>query len=255
MKMKHLTPHDLTGYLYRTLDDAQREAIDAHLLDCPTCRASLSKHESRQRQVSKELSAALSAATPSPRMNFNAIAPRLQNLRGERKFWLRLHITAPATLALTGLLLALLGLWQAIGAQAHLAPAQPLGAFPTLACFFLMLASVEQFDRALSIQPRLILSGLVAGILWLGSAFIGLLNLIVIRDLAILAVVALDGGRAQAGPVAILAVMIGAMLYIGVVIGGAEYHYKNIGQPGSWKLFSLTLLGQLFLLILPYLVI
>jgi predicted anti-sigma-YlaC factor YlaD len=255
MKTKHLDPNDLTGYIYRTLDDAQREAIDAHLLDCPTCRGHLSEQALRQQQISNELNAALSAATPSARMDFSAIAPRLQNRRSERKIWSRLNVSAPATLALTGLLLAILGLWQALGAQAHLTSAQPLGAFPTLACFFLMLASVEQFDRAFSIQPRLIAIWIVAAVLWLGSAFIGLLNLIVIRDLAILAVVALDGGRAQAGPVAILAVMLGAMLYIGLVIGGAEYHYKNIGQPGSWKLFSLTLLGQLFLLILPYLVI
>jgi hypothetical protein len=68
-------------------------------------------------------------------------------------------------------------------------------------------------------------------------------------------VVALGGRAAEAGPVAILAVMGAVLLYIGVVIGGADYHYRNIGQPGSWKLFSITLLGQLFILILPYLML
>ena len=69
-----------------------------------------------------------------------------------------------------------------------------------------------------------------------------------------MAVVALGGNTSEATPIAIIAVLIGAMLYIGVIIGGGEYHYRNIGQPGSWKLFSITLLGQLFLLIIPYLV-
>jgi hypothetical protein len=68
-----------------------------------------------------------------------------------------------------------------------------------------------------------------------------------------MAVVAMDGPNATAGLIAIIAVLVGAMLYTGFVIGGAEYHYKNLGQPGSWKLFIFTLLGQLFILILPYL--
>jgi hypothetical protein len=82
---------------------------------------------------------------------------------------------------------------------------------------------------------------------------LGLLNLIVIRDLAILTVVALGGSSKDATPIAIIAVMIGVMFYIGIIIGGGEYHYRNLGQPSSWKLFSIVLLGQLFLLVLPYL--
>jgi hypothetical protein len=161
---------------------------------------------------------------------------------------------APLTFALLGLLLTLFGMFQAINLRVGTPSAHSLGAFPTLACFFLVLASVQQFDRTLSVQPRMVITWLLAVILWLGSAFIGLLDLIVIRDLAILAVAAVDGSGAQAGPIAIMAVYLGTLLYIGLVIGGGEYHYKNIGQPSSWKLFTITLLGQLFILILPYLI-
>jgi hypothetical protein len=188
-------------------------------------------------------------------MNFAAIAPRLQNRHLRQNIWLDKVIVVPATLALTGLVFAVFGLWHAIGAQAFISHTQPLGAFPPLACFFLTLASVEQFDRSHSLWPRRAITWAVALILWLGSAFIGLLDLIVLRDLAIMAVIAVDGPNAAAGPIAIMTVLLGAMLYIGFVIGGAEYHYKNIGLPGSWKLFSITLLGQLFILILPYLII
>jgi len=254
MITKHLTSDDLSGYIYNTLDDAHREIMDAHLLDCQTCRANLAEQELRQRQISNELSAVLKTASPSAQMNFAAISPVLRTQRTGLNLWTRLTAVAPAALAFIGLLFAVFGLWQAIGVRSITTPAQPLGAFPTLACFFLMLASVGQFDRSLSFQPRYFFIWLAAIILWLGSAFIGLLNLIVIRDLTIMAVVSLGGNAADAAPITIIAVMIGALLYIGVVIGGAEYHYRNIGQPGSWKLFTIIILGQLFLLIFPYLI-
>jgi len=249
--MKHLTPDDLTGYIYRTLDDAQREMIDSHLLNCLTCRANITEQGLRQCQTSNELSAVLNAVIPSPQMNFASIAPLLENRRTGLNLGQRLTAFAPAVLVLTGLILALFGLWHAIGVRAFASSGQPLGAFPTLACFLLMLASVEQSNRSFSIRPRLVITWLVAVILWFGSACIGLLNLIVIRDLAIMAVALLGGGVSEAEPIAMLAVFIGAMLYIGFVIGGAEYHFKHIGHPSSWKLFSTTLLGQLFILILP----
>ena len=252
MTTKHLTPHDLSGYIYNTLDDAHREIMDEHLLECQTCRANLTEQELRQRQISNAMNVALKTASPPAQMNFAAIAPRLRNNRRGSNFWPRLIEIAPAAFAFAGLLFAVFGLWQAIDVQAITKPAQPLGTFPTLACFFLMLASVGQFDQHLTMQPRLVVTWVAAAILWLGSAFIGLLNLIVIRDLSIMAVIGLGGNAADATPIAIITVLIGAMLYIGVVIGGGEYHYRNIGQPGSWKLFSITILGQLFLLIFPY---
>jgi hypothetical protein len=253
MNQKHTDLDSLTGYIYRTLDDATRESIDTHLLSCPICRGRLSEQEMRHRQISNELSGVINQAIPSGEMVFSTIAPKLKSPRATLNFWPRLSDSTPITLALTGLCLALLGLWKLATIPPMAMASQQAGMFPTLACFFFVLASVEQYDRALSIQPRFVITSLVAIILWLGSAMIGLLDLIVIRDLAIMAVAAVDGTGAQAGPIAIIAVYLGVMVYIGVVIGGAEYHFKHIGQPSSWKLFSITLLGQLFLLILPYL--
>lgn len=254
MKTNHLTPDELTGYIYSTLDDAQREVMNTHLIECAICRSKLAEQQLWQRQISNELGAAIKVALPSSQMSFAAIAPRLQNQHIRQNIWLDRVIVVPATLAVAGLVFAVFGLWHAIGIQAFTSHAQPLGAFPPLAGFFLTLASVEQFDRSHSLWPRRVITWTVAVILWLGSAFIGLLDLIVLRDLAIMAVIAVEGRNATAGPIAIMAVLLGAMLYIGFIIGGAEYHYKNIGLPGSWKLFSLTLLGQLFILILPYLI-
>ena len=251
---KHLTPDDCSGYIYYTLDDAHREIMDAHLLDCHICRANLAEQELRQRHISNELSAVLKAVSPSTQMNFAGITPCLRSRSTGINLWSHLMAVAPATFAFIGLLFAVFGLWQAFGVRANNSSIQPLGAFPTLACFFLMLASVGQFDRTLSIQPRLFFTWTAALILWLGSIFIGLLNLIVIRDLAIMTVIALGGSPTDAAPITIIAVMIGALFYISIIVGGGEYHYRNIGQPGSWKLFTIIILGQLFLLIIPYLI-
>ena len=254
MMTKHLTQDNITGYIYNSLDDGNREIMDAHLLDCQACRANLNEQKFIQRQITNELDAILKESSPSPDMNFIAIATELQANQRKLNLWPRLNAIAPLTVAFLGLLFAIIGLWQAYIGEAIANPAQPLGTFPTLACFFFMLASVGQFDRSIKYQPRFIFTWVAVLILWIGSAFIGLLNLIVIRDLTIMAVTALGGSAADAAPITIIAVMIAALFYIGIVIGAGEYHYRNIGQPGSWKLFSIVILGQLFIMIIPYLI-
>jgi hypothetical protein len=255
MMKKHLTQNDVTGYIYNSLDDAQREFMDMHLLDCHICRANLSEQEYRQRKISNELSAVLKAASPSAQMNFAAIAPHVRNQNTALKLWPRLTAHAPAALALMGLLFAVFGLWQHFYERTILSlSSQSLGAFPTLACFFLMLASIGQVDRTPINQARFIVTWASALILWLGSILIGLLNLIVIRDLAIMTVIAFGGSPSDAAPIAIISVMIGVIFFIGIIFGSGEFHYRNIGQPASWKLFAITIMGQLLLLIIPYLI-
>ena len=36
-----------------------------------------------------------------------------------------------------------------------------------------------------------------------------------------------------------------AMIVIAVIIGGAEYHYRHIGEPASWQVFAQTLGAEL----------
>ena len=249
----HLTQESLTDYIYRTLDDAKRESIDEHLLGCPTCRGRLAEGERRQRQISNELSAAVNIAAIPKQMSFAKIAPRLGSRRIFRIPWRSPALSTSLAFTLIGLILALTGLWQVIG-HGTAAPTPHIGAFPPLACFFFMLASVEEYDKAaFSVRPRFVVIALATVILWLGTAIIGVFNFLVLRDLAIAAVVALGGGAAEALPAAMMAAYFGGgTLFILAVIGGAEYHLKNIGQPRSWKLFSITLLVQLFILILPY---
>ena len=255
MMTKHLSKTDITGYIYHSLDDAQREIMDMHLIDCQICRADLSEQEFQQRKISNALSSVLKAASPSGEMNFAAISAQIHSRYTYLNLFPRLAAVIPPAFALAGLLLAVLGLWRLFDGNITLSLAsQSLGALPTMACFFLIFASVGQFNGAPSSQTRFFITLASALILWLGSIFIGLLNLIVIRDLAILAVVALGGNSSDAAPIAIMAVLLGVVILIAVIFGSGEYHYRNVGQPGSWKLFASTILGQLFILMIPYLI-
>lgn len=256
MKTKHLSKNDFTSYINNTLDGAHREIIDAHLLDCQLCRANLLEQQVLQRQISNELNAVLKSTIPPAQMNFTAIVPNLQSQFTSLGYWPQVSAVASTILGLIGLILAMLGVWQIyIVKSIHSPSSQSLGAFPTLACFFLMLASVGQFDHRPVNQFRFFITLASAVILWIGSILIGLLDLIVIRDLAIVTVVTLGGSPSDAAPIAIIAVMIGAIFFIGIIVGGGEYHYRNFGKPNSWKLFMITILGQLMLLILPYLIL
>jgi hypothetical protein len=40
------------------------------------------------------------------------------------------------------------------------------------------------------------------------------------------------------------------LLAVGIIIGGAEYHYRHIGEPASWKLFAETLAVELTLFLI-----
>ena len=55
----HLTDQQLNAYLHQTLSDAQRKTLDAHLNNCPACRARFSEMNGVQQRVQRELAAEL----------------------------------------------------------------------------------------------------------------------------------------------------------------------------------------------------
>jgi enterochelin esterase-like enzyme len=78
---QHLTEEQFTSYINHTLTDAGRETMDRHLAGCPDCRTFLAGHEALARRIQYDLGADLRAASPSTRMNFRAIAPRMKRSR------------------------------------------------------------------------------------------------------------------------------------------------------------------------------
>jgi hypothetical protein len=252
---KHINKDQIISYIHRTLSDAEREVLDKHLTTCQGCRARFSSHEVQQRRIENEFKAEINGVSPHMEMTFSQVAPRLHRASFIH-LWPRLTSAIPLSTAIVGLSMAFYGVWQTLGSDFTLrAIPSPSGTFPALACFFMMFVSMDQFDRSFTIRPRFIISAILSFILWLGTFFIGLLNIIVIRDLTIAAYISTGGSPEGASVVTILTVLIAAMVYIGVVIGGAEYHYKHIGQPSSWKLFSWTIVIQLLIMVLPYLVL
>lgn len=254
MKLNHHINDEqqVLGYIYRTLNDAEREMMDQHLVKCPICRSRMNQHETQKRQIRNGLKAEINGMKIPSELSFSVISPRLQK-RHAHRIWSQLATVAPLAIALFGLFLSAVSLWQNLENLTSITSIQtPTGTFSVLACFTFMFVSMEQFDRSFSLRPRFILTVLLAILLWLGTFFIGLMNILVITDLVIAGYLGFGGSPEGASVVAILAVLIAAMVYIGIIIGGAEYHYKNIGQPNSWKLFSWTIFIQLFIMVLPY---
>ncbi|MBI1882579.1 MAG: PQQ-binding-like beta-propeller repeat protein [Chloroflexi bacterium] len=77
----HLTNDELNSYLHQTLADAEREALNRHLADCPACRTRLNGYEALQRRIRYELATELRGVQPSSQKTFAAIAPRLKRSR------------------------------------------------------------------------------------------------------------------------------------------------------------------------------
>ena len=248
---QHIQDEELIGYIYRSIHDSERESIDHHLATCPICRVKLSRHQALQNQIDLDLKAQVRSVTPSTRMNFAEIEPGLHR-RGLKFSFSGLTTAIPLTTTLAGLTLAGMGLWQAMRVFSLGQPFSLAGAYPALACFCLMFVSMDQFDRSHSLQPRFIIAAILAALLWLGTAVLGVLNILAARDIAL--ILSVDAGRspAEAGLMAMFAIFLATLVFIALVIGGAEYHYKRIGHPSSWKVFTWTLILQLLVMITPY---
>jgi hypothetical protein len=112
---------------------------------------------------------------------------------------------------------------------------------------------------------------LAASGLWLITALLGIWNMIVLPDavVRIFARFVSESANAGARPwwdivnpayaywqatsIWQWALFVLALAWIAVVIGGAEYHYRHVGQSNSWRLFRLTILVELLMLSLPLL--
>lgn len=75
---EHFNSDQLNSYLHQSLTDAEREALDRHLVDCAACRVRLNGHETLQQRIHNELFINLRQVQPSARMSYAAITPRLK---------------------------------------------------------------------------------------------------------------------------------------------------------------------------------
>lgn len=252
---RHLSNDELIGNIHRTLTDAQRESMDRHLTACPQCRARLSDHEAMQQHIRHSLLADMRGVQPSPAMRFAAITLRLKEdkYRAFRKVSRQLFPITAASAALIGLAFALVDLPESIirlFAKPEPASASSLSA---LACVFFSFATVGNYHESRFNRLRSSLYSLLAFVIWLGTAVVGFQVMAILRE-------TLSWFVFQASKEPELAFALGnwaliplGLIWIAVVIGGAEYQYRRGAQQISWRLFAWTISVELSILVLALL--
>jgi hypothetical protein len=258
----HLSDEQLIGYSHCTLTDAEREVMDSHFTHCPECRARLANHEALQRRIRHSLLADLKAVQPTARLEFSAVAPRLRPPNHLAALWRRssqLVRGATSVVAMAGLVVAVLSLSDGIGRLVAGVTEVPVTSLPLAACFLFAIPVANNCRESRVVPSRLILSYVLAFILWVGTAILGIYEIYLVREM-IFAIYArsVDGASTVTDYWAALALGNVALLplsiaWIALVMGGGEYHFKRIGQRGSWKLFGWTIAGELLILTLPWL--
>jgi hypothetical protein len=191
-------------------------------------------------------------------MTFGAIAPRLQRYRWWEKFRLPSGELLPgvtALAALVGLAVALVGLCQSLSwsrSDAETIQSNPL---MVLACGFFAVTLMGNYGwksvpsrQAGWVQPlRMILPKVLAFVLWIGTAIVGLQVIVVILDLLLWL-----SSRGFSVNLAVISIWPLGIAWIAMVVGGGEYHYERAGQRSSWRLFGWTVVIELLMLVLPY---
>jgi hypothetical protein len=99
-------------------------------------------------------------------------------------------------------------------------------------------------------QSKKILQGLLTAVLWLATAGVGFLAFIAFQDIATTAAAFALTGSADLGVVETrgwitttrnVSSIVGGLLWLSVVVGGMEYHFRHIGQRRSYRIFAWTL--------------
>ncbi|MBN1922231.1 MAG: hypothetical protein JW892_13370 [Anaerolineae bacterium] len=258
---QHLTENDLSNYTLNMLTDADREMLSRHLQICPTCRAALAEKIQQQAEIQACLDAEIATLSPSSRMTFEAIAPAMLKSRRANRSHAYLDFFrayGPALAAATGVILAVAGLfrnvtWPAVGLQQNHSLTLPF----TAGIMFSLPVLSHYGQNALQRRP-LAWMWVVSLALWLGTAVLGLYEIALLREMVLRAYIRFGPPSSlllqQAQALGSWGVFFMGALWVAVVIGGGEFHYRHAGQQASWRLFGLTVLVQLSLLALPLLI-
>lgn len=86
--------------------------------------------------------------------------------------------------------------------------------------------------------------------LWFFTAIIGLVEFSVVRVMVLRIYARFWRVDLVAPALSAFTIMFLAIIWIALVIGGAEYHFRNFGAPKSWKLFARTIAVEVSILVL-----
>jgi hypothetical protein len=252
----HISDDELIGNIHRTLTDAQRESMEVHLAACPQCRARLSDNEAMQQRIRHSLLADMRYVQPSPGMRFAAISPRVKGdkYHAFRRISNQLFPTTVASVALIGLLLALVDLPESIVRLFTNPEPASASSFSALACVFFSVATVGNYHESRFNQLRSGLYILLAFVIWLGTAVVGLQVIAIVREALSWLVFLVSGKTQLAFALSNWALIPLGLIWIAVVIGGAEYQYRRGSQRISWKLFAGIIAVEFSILLITLLI-
>ena len=190
---EHLSDDGLIAHIQRSLTDDQREVMDRHLAGCPSCRTRLDDQEAFQQHIRYSLLADLRAVRPPDDMRFRTISPHLERRHSIARLWQPVFFGVNSLVALTGLVIAFLGSLGSMGE--FLSGSTQISAthLPLVASFLFAIPVIGNYFESRVVQPRLILSAFLALILWIGTAIVGLQNIIDIREIFVVGFARLGG--------------------------------------------------------------
>lgn len=252
----HLRDDELIGNIHRTLTDEQRESMERHLTVCPQCRARLDNHETLQQHIRHTLLADLRAVKPSSGMRFATVVPHLTtNKHGMLK---RLsHRLFPVALVLAGLIglgIALMDLPESIMRLFDKPEPASASSLSALACVFFSVATFGHYRESRLILWRRKLYALLAFVIWLGTAVVGLQVMAILRDALSWFVLQVSFKPELAFALGNWALIPLGLVWIAVVIGGAEYQYRRGAQDISWSLFAWIIAVEIPILFITLLI-
>jgi hypothetical protein len=109
------------------------------------------------------------------------------------------------------------------------------------------------------VDPKKIGIWLLTLVLWLVTMVLGVLAIMALSDIARLVISMVVSQNADVGATATrgwitsvrnIAIIVGGILWIGVAVGGMEYHFRHKGQRKSYKVFAWTIGIEIGLLVL-----
>lgn len=97
----------------------------------------------------------------------------------------------------------------------------------------------------------------LAVFLWAFTAIVGLQEFVIIREGIIRIYAAFWGDVGISGTDSIMVDALSTFIiwplgivWIGLIIGGTEFHFRNFGDPKSWMLFARTIAAEVSVLVL-----
>ena len=99
-------------------------------------------------------------------------------------------------------------------------------------------------------QSRQAPASVLALILWIATAAVGLWEIVIVRGMLLRIYARFWSDYWPAVNLGNWAVFILGAMWLVLVVGGGEYHYRRVGRRESWRLFGRTIAVEVAILIL-----